>query len=115
MRDNRPVSARSEERAARNETMFRDANERIAERRAELNAVEGRTPFLCECEDEACSELVRLTAAEYERVRAEPEQFVIVAGHPTDGDETVMRGEDWVCVRKGGVGGEIARATNPRG
>ena len=51
---------RSEEQARRNEEVFRDANERIAERREELVAAEDATPFLCECEDEACTAIMRV-------------------------------------------------------
>jgi hypothetical protein len=99
----------SEERAARNEAVFRDANERIAERREALAAVEGRTPFLCECEDERCTEVVLLTRVEYERVRAEATRFVVVPGHPTHGKEDGFSGDGWISVRKTGRGAEIAR------
>jgi hypothetical protein len=106
---------RSEEQAARNESVFREANEAIAARRAELESIEGSTPFLCECEDEACTELVRLTTEEYEAVRAVPNHFVVVRGHEAH-DETVVReGEGWVCVAKDGAAGAIARETDPRG
>lgn len=106
---------RSEEQAALNESVFREANERIAERRAELTAVDGPTPFLCECEDESCTALVRLTLGEYEQVRSEATQFVIVPGHPTGG-KVVDRpsGNGWVCVRKHGRAAEVARETDGR-
>jgi len=38
------------ERKAENEAIFRDANERIRAVRGEL-AIDGKTPFFCECED----------------------------------------------------------------
>ena len=99
----------SEERAARNEAVFRAANDRIAERRAALPAVDGRTPFLCECEDERCTELVLLTSEEYELVRADAVRFVVACGHPTHGSEDGLSGDGWVSVRKTGRGAEIAR------
>jgi hypothetical protein len=105
---------RSEEQAALNESAFREANERIAERRAELTAVAGPTPFLCECEDPRCTEIVRLTLAEYEQVRAESTQFMVVPGHPTNGEATSVAGDGWVCVRKQGADAEIVRETDPR-
>ncbi|HET8607045.1 MAG TPA: hypothetical protein VFL66_08455 [Gaiellaceae bacterium] len=97
--------ARSEEQAARNEVAFREANERIAERSGELTAVEGPTPFLCECEDEDCTEIVRLSLDEYRRVRAEATQFVVALGHPTRGEPTPLAGAGWVCVHKDGIDG----------
>ena len=105
---------RSEEQAARNESIFREANERLAERRAELSAVEGRTPYLCECEDESCTEIVRLTAEDYEAVRADPTHFVIVPDHPTHGAEIVRSGAGWICVAKAGASGAIVREADPR-
>jgi hypothetical protein len=92
---------RSEEQAERNERTFREANERIAQRRAELTAVDGRTPFLCECEDEACTAIVQLALEEYVRVRDDGGPFVIVQGHPTRGRPTGFEGDGWICVRKG--------------
>lgn len=100
---------RSEEQAARNEAVFREANERIARRRESLPALEGRTPFLCECEDEACTELVLLTLGDYERIREDATRFVVVPGHPTHGDEDGLAGEGWISVRKHGRAAEIAR------
>lgn len=106
--------SRSEEQAARNEATFRDANEQIATRRAELSAVEGKTPFLCECEDDRCTEIVRLSPEEYEAVRAVPTHFVIVHGHPTHGSRVVREGDGWVCIDKDGTSAQIARATDSR-
>jgi hypothetical protein len=92
---------RSEEQARRNERVFREANEEIAERRLDLPAAEGATPFLCECEDESCTEIVRLDLDDYERVRADEAQFVIAVGHPSRGTPSDLAGDGWVCVVKG--------------
>jgi hypothetical protein len=87
----------------RNELLFREANEKIAVRRDELHAVEGVTPFLCECEEETCTAIVQLTVEEFASVRAKPENFVIVPGHETIGEETDLHGDGWVCVSKKGM------------
>jgi hypothetical protein len=92
--------ARDEDIALRNESIFREANERIAGRRDELEAVAGLTPFLCECEDEACTAIMRISGADYAQVRRDPAYFVVVPGHPTRGEATDHRGAGWVCVRK---------------
>jgi len=105
---------RSEEQAARNESVFREANEGIAARRAELGAIEGGTPFLCECEEESCTELVHLTPEEYEALRSEPNHFVIASGHPSRATKNIREGDGWTIVAKDGVAGEIARETDPR-
>jgi hypothetical protein len=93
---------RSTQTAIRNELLFREANEKIAERRDELDAVEGLTPFLCECEEETCTAIVRISVADYRRVRDDPATFVIVPGHDTIGEPTALAGDGWVCVSKQG-------------
>jgi hypothetical protein len=94
---------RSRETAKRNELLFREANEKIAERRDALGALDGFAPFLCECEEEGCTAIVHLTFHEYTQVRCEPHTFVIVPGHLTVGAETDIRGNGWVCVTKEGL------------
>jgi hypothetical protein len=101
LQHNHPV-ARDAETAIRNELLFRDANAKIAERRDRLDAGARLTPFLCECEDERCTEIVRLARDEYERVRSDPAWFVVVPGHPTIGEPTGFAGDGWLCVTKAG-------------
>jgi hypothetical protein len=50
------------------EAVFRAANERIAERAAELG-FSGEIPFLCECDDPTCFATIRMVAAEYANLR----------------------------------------------
>jgi len=38
-------------------------------------------PFICECADPACREIIRLNQDEYEAVRAESRHFFNVPGH----------------------------------
>jgi hypothetical protein len=104
----------SVERAAWNETVFRDANEQIAARREELTAVVGRTPFLCECGDEYCKAVIPLTLDEYERVRELPNRFVLEPGHSTTEAEVVQETDRYVVVEKHGRSGAIAEETDPR-
>ena len=98
--------SRSEERAARNEAAFRRANDSIDKRRESLG-LETSTPYLCECEDESCTELVRLDPDEYRFARAEPRRFVVAPGHEHR-DRVVDRQARYVLVEKSGRGGEIA-------
>jgi hypothetical protein len=88
----------SDERALENERLFRSANDRIDQRRRELE-VDGRTPYLCECEDPACTQLLSLTREEYRRVRADRGQFMVARGHPTRG-APVDGWDDYLIVRK---------------
>jgi hypothetical protein len=110
----RVVISRDETKRAENEATFREANERIREAERAFDPPLERVPYICECDDVHCREPVRLTAQEYERVRADGATFAIAPGHPTQGD-VIDEHEDYVVVRKPDVGGEVARALDPRG
>ena len=97
---------RSEERAARNEITFRDANAKIDAKRRELE-IEDRTPYLCECEDESCTRLIRLAVDEYDRVRSTPRHFFVITGHEQR-DAVVEDHGEYQIVEKSGLGGKMA-------
>ena len=105
-----------EERAARNEAVFREVNERIKSLSGELAGNDGETfSILCECSRDTCTELVRIKPDEYEAVRRRGARFAIVAGHE---DETVERvveqNERFAVVEKLPGGAEIAEQLDPR-
>ena len=107
-------ATRSQERAARNEVMFREANEKLGDKRRELD-IEGRTPFFCECGEPTCVELIRLPLEAYEHVRAHSSWFLIADDHPAQDARVVETHDDYVIVEKVGVAGRIAEEENPRG
>jgi hypothetical protein len=89
------------ERAARNEEVFRDVNERI-EHGAEMHDV-GQARYHCECESASCFEMVALDRVSYERVAAERYRFVVVPGHEDPAIERVVeRHEAYLVVEKVG-------------
>ena len=97
----------SVERAALNEVRFREANEHIERRRVELD-VDMRTPYICECEDETCTEIVRLSPAEYSEARATARRFVLSPGHPFREGQIVVERDGYMVVEKDGESGRIA-------
>ena len=101
-------------RAAENEAAFRQANEEIRAAERRLDPPLERVPYLCECEDVRCRESIRLTAAEYERVREDGATFAIAPGHHNEG-EIVAVHDHYLVVRKADVGGAVARSLDPRG
>jgi hypothetical protein len=106
-----------EERIARNEALFREVNERIRQVRAGAGDLGSRDTFavLCECGDQNCVEEIRLTPQDYERIRADPRQFVITPGHGVpDVEEIVDEGEGFEVARKHEEEAEIAERTDPR-
>ena len=86
-----------EERVARNETLFREVNERIKQVNVGLATVEA-SDFLCECGDESCTQPISLSMAEYEAVRAESTHFAVVPGHVVPDIERVVAQNDRYSV-----------------
>ena len=72
-----------EDRVARSDASFREANERIARAAGGLVLDEDAVPFICECADLQCFELARLRLDEYRHVRSNPRWFFNVPGHET--------------------------------
>lgn len=100
-----------EERAARNEALFREVNEQVrglAERGATTAG------FVCECSDGDCSEHVEVPLGVYELVRANPRRFLLVPGHEGEFEDVVEREAAYVVVEKRGAAGEIAERLDPR-
>ena len=68
------------ERVGRNDAIFRAANGGIRTAAGDHGLTEA-VPFICECADAKCTEVVRMELADYERVRAEPTHFINAPGH----------------------------------
>src|SRR5213592_41846 len=103
-----------EERIAHNEILFREVNERIEKLQAGEGS-EGRFDFLCECGEKECIAAVSLTLAEYEALRSDPTQFVVVPGHTDPSiEQAVQSGERYTIVRKKGEAAEVAERHDPR-
>jgi hypothetical protein len=101
---------------AENEAAFRDANERI-EARAEELGFQPPVPFLCECGEPSCHEIVRLSFDEYADVRREPTHFFVLAAHESVAQaagQVLDRRDGYSIVEKTGVAGEVAEERNPR-
>jgi len=96
-------------RAAENEAAFRAANERL--RTVFEDADSEQLPFLCECSELACTEVVLVELEVYERVREEPAWFLLRPGHAQlEAERVVEAGDGYEIVEKSGLAGEIARA-----
>ena len=105
---------RSVEQAAKNEATFRSVNERLQEKAEELELGDRATPFLCECEDERCTEVVLLQRSDYEDVRAHPRRFIVAPGHQ-GGDDQMIRDEGvFAVIEKQGKEGELVEQQDPR-
>jgi len=97
--------------AARNQSLFRAVNERIAE----LSRSAMFPNFICECADESCDETMALTIEEYEWVRSGANRFAVLPGHELPEIEDVVEATDrYVVVAKLGPGGHVAAQLDPR-
>jgi hypothetical protein len=103
---------------ALNQSRFRSANERmeLLARSHRFDAIQ-RVPFLCECADPNCREIVMLSLADYEDVRAYPDRFFLVAGHEDAeaAHERILEAEQgYAVVEKVGAAGVEAERLDPR-
>jgi hypothetical protein len=92
------------QRIAETEALFRAGNDRmIAWQESRDAARRGeRLTFFCECGRRHCGEQVRLTAEEYEAVRANAMRFIVAPGHelPDVEDVVVERHDRYLVVEK---------------
>jgi hypothetical protein len=85
---------------AENQRRFRLANDEIDRARIELRFEGGAVPFLCECPDRSCTEVLPLSPDEYARARAAENRFILLPTHVPDGEDVVERNERYVLTRK---------------
>jgi hypothetical protein len=101
----------NERAKARNESFFREVNERIEAVSETIPAREPTMDFLCECDDLQCQELVTLSRAEYETARTDPTHFLVRPDHVDDGIEHVVVTTDrFAIVEKEGTAAAEAKA-----
>src|SRR5881398_1611982 len=91
-------------RAAKNQSLFRDVNERIEKLSQQFDAT-GMLRFVCECALQNCVERLEMTHGEYEVLRRVPTHFAVKHGHEIEAvEETVDYTNRYVVVEKLGVG-----------
>jgi hypothetical protein len=106
-----------ERRMTENETLFREVNERVEDTATQFVGDEegSKHEYFCECANPNCTFRVTLTHAQYESVRANPKQFVVLPDHFTPEVETlVTKNEGHWLVRKTGEAGDYVEKLDPR-
>jgi hypothetical protein len=102
-------------RAAKNESMFREINERVAELNEAFEEILPVSEWICECADQACIEPIPMSFEAYEAMRQNPARFAVRPGHELPGVERVVEEhEGYVVVEKIGQAKEIAERHDPR-
>jgi hypothetical protein len=103
----------TEERAGRNEVLFRQVNEHIEEVLTRFASRDAE--FVCECDNADCVELINVPLSVYEAARQNPRRFLLVAGHEQPEIETVqVVGDGYFIVEKEGRAAVLAERANPR-
>jgi hypothetical protein len=105
-----------EERAARNEALFREVNERVEELHEQLPSDGGSAEFVCECADDTGVARITVPLTTYERVRDDPRLFPVAKSHVRPEIEHVVEEDDgFVIVRKDNpTSARITAQTDPR-
>ena len=95
-------------RAAKNESLFREVNDRILELEENLGEA-GLSGFVCECSRMECASKLQATLPEYRMVRAHAARFMVVEDHvDPDHERIVLANERFTVVEKFGFAGAIA-------
>lgn len=101
-------------RKGRNESWFRELNERL-----ELRAAKDRDARIfeavCECDLEECTSRVPISFREYERIRSDARAFIVLPGHVDASVERVVESNsEFDVVEKVGTAGLVAELADPR-
>jgi hypothetical protein len=95
------------ERIAKNNAIFREANQKIRAKADQHDAPMERIPFLCECAREDCTQIVRLTLEQYTDVRSHPAHFLTAVGHEGAEEplgQLVSKGDGYHIIEKAATG-----------
>ncbi len=104
-----------ERRMARNETLFREVNERVNDVAENHGRDQHVYEYFCECSNADCTFHVPLHVGEYESVRSDPTQFVVLPEHYTpEIEELVARNDRFWVVKKTGDAGQYVEGLDPR-
>lgn len=92
-----------EDRAGRNEAVFRELNDAIA--RSGEDSIQASFPAFCECSLAECTTHVEVSFADYTRVRQHEHRFIVAPGHDQPGIEQVVERHDpdYLVVEKHGA------------
>ena len=102
------------DRAARNEEVFRQINEKI-DQGAGQHQVASTLPFHCECGRLTCTETIELHPDEYDRIASNPLHFVVKPTHEIPEIERVVaRRANFIVVEKVGEARNEIEREHPR-
>jgi hypothetical protein len=102
-------------RAARNQALFREVNERVKEVTDGAMADRFGREWVCECSDETCTEHIAMTMEDYEAMREDPTHFAVAPNHVDPGVEVIVeQREGYWMVEKLGEAAEVVEELDTR-
>lgn len=109
----------NEERAKRighNEALYRQVNERLEDVNETFGGLTNTFQVVCECADIGCTEQITISRDVYQRVRENPDYFILVPGHEApDVEYPIDSDGNYVIVEKdAGLPKRVAEETDPR-
>lgn len=106
------MSSLWEQRAARNEALFREVNENIARLEEGYGGATPQPAFICECARDTCTEHIPVDSETYQRVREHPRRFLVLPGHVDKTVESIVETRPgYLIVEKTGLAGDVAEHT----
>jgi hypothetical protein len=106
-----------DERAAMNQMLFRDINERVKDLDSSFSVLIPVGAWICECANNACAERVRMSAEEYEAIRSDGARFLVAPSDEhvwPDVERVTERSDGYWIVEKFGHAGVLAKFADPR-
>ena len=106
-----------DQRAAKNQSLFREVNERIEPLNEAFNILNRLNDFVCECAVETCTANVVMSVEEYEAVRQLPNRFFVLPDDEhvwPDVERIVEKVDRYWVVEKLGYAKTVAEKLDPR-
>jgi hypothetical protein len=104
-------------RAARNQSLYREVNERVKALNEAFDSLLPLGDWVCECANAECFEAVQMTHEEYEAVRAGPTRFFVAPDDThvfPEAEDVRERHQRYWVVEKIGVAAKAAERRDPR-
>jgi acetone carboxylase gamma subunit len=88
------------ERAAANEALLREVNDRIEDVGERLRVLpeDERLDFRCECGQSGCDAMISMSVREYVHVRSDNDRFAVTPGHEDTRIERVVERRDGYLI-----------------
>jgi hypothetical protein len=107
----------SQEKAAKNQSLFREINERIKEMNENSYVFTILGDWVCECANDTCVERLSLSTRAYEAIRQHGTRFLVAPGDQhvwPDVEQVIEMNDEYWIVEKLERAAEIATQADPR-